>query len=321
MTSRRDQHAEQSGADMPDIHAWLLPMRAYLLSMRDQTLPARRVAIADSRAAYEAEPGEAAHAKQLRLLQLIGDCLQPVEDVGVLATAIMDGIPGLPFYVRATVHDLTAVHDFFDNVAGNPDEYFLRLAALRLGDVDVHRGFEFRPPLEEADEEAIAAAYASTAGLLCEHLTRLARAFRSLYGYFIAFKHGALVANPDDVTLVDDRTEVISTMGVWARRSKGVAWAGHHSSTHDEVAEHVLGIGHLALDMLDYLVATRVKIFDAMQIEKDGTVTVSPISGIPWQFWMRPSEVGQAHLDRLRERLGVHLVDVSAEDDLIPVAE
>jgi len=129
---------------MPDSETWLLPQRAYLLSMRDQTLPARRAAIADSRAAFGADT-EDEHVRQLRLLHLIGDCMQPVEDAGVLATAIMDGIPGLPFYVRATVHDMSAVNGFFEHVADQPDEYLLRLAALRLGDVEIHRTFKFEP--------------------------------------------------------------------------------------------------------------------------------------------------------------------------------
>jgi len=132
----------------------------------------------------------------------------------------------------------------------------------------------------------------------------------------MAFKHGALVANPQDVTLMRDRHDVISRMGVWARRTKRVDWGGHHSVAHAAMAQHVLGVGGLALDVLDYLVATRLEIFDFLRIEDDGTVTPLPINAIPWQFWMRPSDVGEANLHRLRERLGVELLSVPATAEI-----
>ena len=307
--------ANPAAMELPDRETWLLPQRAYSLSMRDQALPARRAAIEDSMAAFLAADGDE-HMTQLKLLQLVGDCLQPVEDVGVMAVAITSGLPGLPFYVRATVYDMKAVNAFFDELAEQDDDYFLRLAALRFDGTDIYSLFDFRPPLQSEDVQAISAAYAATAKLLREHLTFLAKAFRNLYGYFMAFKHGALVMNPRDVKMMRDRQEVVARMGVWARRTKGLEAGGYHAMEHKDFATQVRGVGGLALDMLDYLIDTRLEIFDFLQFEDDGRVTTRQLNAIPWQFWMRSGDVGQENITRLRDRLHVDLLDVPAEPSL-----
>jgi hypothetical protein len=198
---------------MPDAQTWLLPMKAYLLSMREQAMPGRQAAIDDSKDALDTFERDE-HTVQLRLLQLFGDCMQPVEDVAVLADAIMNPLEGLPFYVPATIFDPSAVNRFFEEVPGRDDNYFLRLAGLRLGELDVYRLFDIQPPLEPDDHTAIAAAYSATAKGLREQLTYLARVWREWQGYFLAFKHGALVANPSFVTLVEDRREMFAHMVV-----------------------------------------------------------------------------------------------------------
>jgi hypothetical protein len=156
--------------EMPDPQTWLLPSRAYLLSMRDQALPSRRAAIADSKGAFE-DSSESEHNYQLKLLQVFGDAMQPVEDVAVLADAIMNPLEGLPFHVPATIYDPVAVNDFYEHALGADDDYLLRLAGLRFGGIDVYQMFEFTPSLEPGDHGAIGAAYAATAKLLREHLT------------------------------------------------------------------------------------------------------------------------------------------------------
>jgi len=57
-----------------------------MLGFRDQTLPARRCALADSGEAFATIDGEG-HDAQLAVLEVIGDSLQIVEDVGVMADA------------------------------------------------------------------------------------------------------------------------------------------------------------------------------------------------------------------------------------------
>lgn len=280
--------------------------------MRDQSLAARRAAIEDSTAAFLAG-GNDEHINQLRLLQLVGDCLQPVEDVGVMSVAIMSGLPGLPFYVRATVYDMDAVNEFFSQIGGQEDDYFLRLAALRFGSDDIYRIFAFSPSLEPEDIQAINAAYAATAKLLREHLTSLGRSFRNFHGYFMAFKHGAIVMNPNDVKLVRERKEVVARMAVWARRAKRLDSGGYHMAEHKIIAERMRSIGGLALDVLDYLITTRLEIFDFLRFEDNGTLTPLPLTTIPWQFWMRAGDVGEQHLNRLRDRLRVDLLDIPAE--------
>jgi hypothetical protein len=293
---------------MPDPETWLLPSRAYLLSMREQALPARRAAIEDSVASFGAGADEELTI-QVRLLQLLGDAVQPVEDVAVLADAIMDPLEGLPFYVSATIFDPSATTEFFEQVPTRDDDYFLRLAGLRFAGMDIYRLFEFQPPLEPEDHAAIAAAYAATAKLLREHLSRLARAWMDWQTYFLAFKHGALVANPNYVALTEDRSDVEAQMVVWKQRSDDVDVGAAYDFAHEQMASNVVAVGNLALDAMDYIVATRLALFDHVRFEDDGSVTPLPMRSIPWQFWMRTDDVGEENLARLRDRLRVHLMD------------
>ena len=140
--------------DFPDLKTFVLPSRAYLLSYRDQTLPARRAALADARSYFD-EVGQAGdHESQLALLGLVGEALQVVEDVGVLANALTAGIPGLSFYVRATAYEPKNVNNFFAQAKKRDQEYYLQLAALRFGGTSITDQFHFTPSLEPADEEA-----------------------------------------------------------------------------------------------------------------------------------------------------------------------
>src|SRR3954466_12097692 len=92
-------------ADFPDPYEVLLPSRAYLWSFRDQTLPAREAALNDAEAHYrEVAEAEDIGRRDMALLGLIADAMQPVEDVGYFGKAYESGFGGVPFYVTATVY-------------------------------------------------------------------------------------------------------------------------------------------------------------------------------------------------------------------------
>jgi hypothetical protein len=76
---------------------------------------------------------------------VIGDALQVVEDVGVLANAFMTGIPGLSFYVKATAYDPSNVNNFYAQAHKRDHDYYLRLAALRFAGTSVTQQFHFEP--------------------------------------------------------------------------------------------------------------------------------------------------------------------------------
>jgi hypothetical protein len=296
---------------MPDLRTFILPQRAFLHSYRDQALPARRAALRSSRERFHAvaEP-DTGHEAQLALLGLAGDAMQPIEDVGTMAGAIMDGFQGLPFYVRATTYEARQVNNFFAQLHKRAPDYFLRLCAFRLGDVSLHQLFGFEPPLTDEELSAFDNAERATAALLAEHLERMAEAWERYRRIFHAYKHASLVANPDDVDLLDEHGDVIEGLSVWARSKSDSTIGGHAAAPFASVAQDLSEMGELAIDAVAYLIDTRLSSFDFIDISADGSVRPKGAKGVPWEFWMRESDMSAHDLDLLA-RLGVVLAKAS----------
>lgn len=128
---------------MPDARTFILPQRAYLLSLRDAAIPARRLALEDAHAAVDELDDDV--DRRVAVLGVLGEALQAVEDVAIVASATKAGLPGLPFYVAATAYDPSLAEKFFDKLHKRDEDWFLALAAQRLGGRYVHEGFAFRP--------------------------------------------------------------------------------------------------------------------------------------------------------------------------------
>jgi hypothetical protein len=93
-------------ADVPDHWTVLLPSRAYLLSVRDQTLPSRRFALEDAAQHYALAAADSdLGVRDMALLGIIGEALQVIEDIAYFATAFSAPIPGLAHYVSATIYN------------------------------------------------------------------------------------------------------------------------------------------------------------------------------------------------------------------------
>jgi hypothetical protein len=296
---------------VPDLRTFILPQRAFLHSYRDQALPARRAALRSSRERFHAvEEPDTGHEAQLALLGLVGDAMQPIEDVGTMAGAIMDGFQGLPFYVRATTYEARQVNNFFAQLHKRAPDYFLRLCAFRLGDVSLHQLFRFEPPLTDEELSAFDNAERATAALLAEHLERMAEAWERYRRIFHAYKHASLVANPDDVDLLDEHGDVIEGLSVWARNRSDSTIGGHAAAPFASVAQDLSEMGELAIDAVAYLIDTRLSSFDFIDISADGSVRPKGAKGVPWEFWMRESDMSAHDLDLLA-RLGVVLAKAS----------
>jgi hypothetical protein len=289
--------------DLPDLRTFLLPSRAYMLSFRDQALPSRRAAIDDARSYFEEFGDDEGHRAQLALLGLIGEALQVVEDVGVMGHAFMTGIPGLSFYVAATAYDPSNVNNFYAQIHKRDDDYFLRFAALKFAGVSVTDTFTFDPPLDDATREAIAAAEHATALLLRHVLLRLAQNWEDYRQLFHAFKHGALIANPEDVHLMRDRDEVVARMAVWRRRREQAELGTHTSVPLAQLAAHTGRVAALALDTARYIADTRLRVYDWIRFTEDGGVEQVGSASPPWSFWFRGRDIDDGHIRQLEERL------------------
>jgi hypothetical protein len=291
--------------DFPDMQTFVLPSRAYLKSFEEQTVPARRAALEDSRAHFDAAAGEG-HDAQLALLGVIGDALQVVEDVGVMANALTTGYEGLSFYVMATVYESSHVNNFYSQIHRRDHDYFLQLAALRLGGRSIHEGLEFDPPLDADDEAAVEAAEHATARLLAHNLGHLAKAWETYRQFFHAYKHGALIANPEDVQLMRDRTDVVARTAVWRRRRDQPEVGANFSLPLTELAAHATDVGELALDVANYIADTRNVIFAWMRFTEDGRIeNPGRIHTVPWNFWLRRGDIHEDALAHLEGRFGI----------------
>jgi hypothetical protein len=54
-----------------------------------------------------------------------------------------------------------------------------------------------------------------------------------------AYKHGLLMANPEDVTLLDDAGAEVDGIVVWQRRRTGAEGYGHIPPPFDEMADYL----------------------------------------------------------------------------------
>jgi hypothetical protein len=291
--------------EMPSVEEFLLPQRAYLLSYRDQALPARRVALDDARARFD-ETGldEARHTRQLQLLGVIGEALQVVEDVGTIGSAMMVGLPGLPFYVSATVYRSADVNNFFSGIHKRDSAYFLRLCGYRFEGFEMAEFFAFEPAFSEAEIGAFAAAEEASGKLVAEHLVTLAREWEHYRRFFHAYKHGALLANPDDMQLVeeDEAETELGGLIAWRRRAPAADIGSHSLTPLGQIADHAESVGRLALDMVKFIIDTRLGIFEGVEFTDDGSVSPRPMNASPWQFWMRRSDVSQQTIRLLAAR-------------------
>src|SRR5689334_3561102 len=119
--------------DFPDPYEALLPSRAYLMSFRDQTLAAREAGLDDAEAHYrEVAETEGIGRRDMALLGLVADAMQPVEDVGYLGKAYESGFAGVPFYVTATVYDARTPNNFYSSLKNWPADRLKVLLGLSI---------------------------------------------------------------------------------------------------------------------------------------------------------------------------------------------
>lgn len=292
---------------MPDPQTFLLPARAYLLSMRDQNIPLRRVALEDSKAHYDEVADTGGHAEHIALVALLGEMLGIVEDVAALANSFYTAPEGTAFFAALTRYDDRAINNFLSSLKNRPSEDFLRLLGLRLGDLSLEDAFIVEPPFTEEERAAIAEAHAATAALVAQHLSNLAADWAKYRRFGHAFRHGLLVPSPADVQLVADQEEedVVEGVVVWMRRKESATGFGHIPPPFAGTAEYVVAAGNTALDVLEHLVDSRLRIFDLIDLTPDGSWSLKPLSTTPWCWWISKGDLSERSLQLLRTRFGI----------------
>jgi hypothetical protein len=109
----------------------LLPTTAFLLSVRDQTLPARRAALDDSVDHYSTARSSDDEAwRDMALLGVVGDALI-IEDVAALGSAFeRPRFPGRPVYVSLLAYSDRTATNFYGSIKNWPDERLRVLASF-----------------------------------------------------------------------------------------------------------------------------------------------------------------------------------------------
>lgn len=298
---------------LPDHWTVILPSRAYLLSVRDQTLQSRRFALDDAVAHYHAAAaGDNAGLRDMALLGIIGEALQVIEDIGYFATAYTTPVPGLAHYVSATIFNDRTPNNFYSSLKNRTREQLKVLAGLWVLDqltnsmLPLHEAIGVNEQIDDEDRAALLEAENATIKLLRPYLLVLADAWEQYRRYFHAFKHGGLVISRDDFQLVDDGgDEIEPSIQVWLRHGRdGTAW-GDTQLQPDQVAEQVSRTGVLALDIFDYLVDARLASVDLIEFNEDGSIRALRQPSALWTFWFHEQQVSERTKQRLRERFGI----------------
>lgn len=302
-----------TGSGFPDPWQILLPSRAYLLSVREQTLPARRLAFDDAVAHFmEAADGPDAGVRDMALLGLIGDALQVVEDIGYFATAYSKPIPGIAHYVSATIFNDRTPNNFYSSLKKRTTEELKVIAGLWLLDASsgvtlpIHDALQLGDQLDGDDRAALLEAEDATIKLLRPFLLQLAHAWEVYRRYFHAFKHGGLIISRDDFQLVDDAgADEETSLQIWLTRGgEGSAW-GDTELTPTEVADQVRRTGVLALDIFEYLLDARLGSVELIEFGDDGSVHALRRPSSLWTFWFHETQVSERTRARLRKRFGI----------------
>jgi hypothetical protein len=298
----------------PDAQLVLLPSRAYLMSMRDQTLPTRKAALGDAYEHFQeaAEHGDATY-RDMALLGVIAEAMQILEDVAYIGTAYESPLGGVAHYVTATVYSATGPNTFYTSIKNWPDERIKVLACLWVRNPETQEVvpmadvFGVTRSLDPKDRAALSAAEDATVKFLRPLLNQLGRAWQQFGSYHHAFKHGGLAISRDDFEILDeDGTTKIPSINVWLRRKATETGKGDTNLTAGQVAEEVWHNARWGLRIARYLIDSRLRSFEALVFSSHGELIEAKSSVIPWEFWVHAIDITPDVHNRL-ERLGVHL--------------
>lgn len=289
---------------MPDPQTFLLPARAYLLSMRDQNLPLRRAAFDDAASHYRETSIGGGHRQHIALVALAGEALQILEDLAAYADSILSTPEGTAFFAALTRYDVHRTNNFYAQINKRSVDYYLTLLGMRFGHFVLEDACVIDPPLSDEERAAIDDANTATAELVRKHFVNLAEDWRKLRPFSNAYKHGLLVANPEDVVLVDDHDDGVTIDGivVWQRRRPGAEPYGHIPTPFDDMADYLSAVADVALDVIEHLVESRVRFFELVDFRSDGTWTPGTLKGAPWQWWFDRNDLSEEAREQLSRR-------------------
>ena len=286
-----------------------LPSRAFFSSWRDQTLPARRAALAESRAYFEEVADDPdTTGRDLALAALIADAIQPHEDLAHLGRAWDEPFGGLAIYVRATTYSGRTATNFWNGIVRRDDTELKIFAGIWGRDPQTQAPVSMIPAEMESElgasgREAVAAAEAATVTALRRQLSVLGGDWLQFSPYYNAFKHGGLVVNRTDIRAVADEVEAVDeetplhdpSIAVWVMRGGETSGLADFNLTREQLARTVTSSGQLALRMLERFIESRSAIFEALDLAPDGSVAELGELTLPFTVWLNEAELSEEH--------------------------
>lgn len=215
---------------------------------------------------------------------------------------------GIATYVRATAYWRHTATNFWQEIPQWDDDRLDVFAGFAGRDHDKNEVVPLLDVLEirdRATEEQLAAldaAAEATRARLRRLLGTLAADWKQFSAYFLAYKHGGLALHRDDFAFVDDDVEEVSdetprrevSIAVW-RRGQREDIHGDSNLNPDAVARYVAGAGRLTIDLIDAFVASRLAIFEALELTAEGELVGLHPMQVPWTIWLRQQDLAEEH--------------------------
>jgi len=321
-------------SDIPSLETVVLPSRAVLRSWRDQTVPAREAALAEAvdlydEAVQDGDPG----FRDMALLGVIADAVQPLEDLAYLASSWDAPLRGFATYVRATTYSDRIPTNFWQEITKWPDPRLDVLAGFAVRDANtgaissILELTGFQADLSEHQLAVLDRAQAVSRDRLRSWLSTLAKDWAQFAPYFRAFKHGGLALNRNDVTFVadavtdvrDQADRLVPSIAVWRRRGRASEVQADENLDSTTTVAAASGSGRLAIDLIVGVLASRLAVIESVNIRADGTVAgLEPELQFPWSVWLAGDDLTRADWEQLGAGPRIRWIDPPAEIDESP---
>jgi hypothetical protein len=147
--------------------------------------------------------------------------------------------------------------------------------------------------------EVLGVARHATISRLRLMLGALAKDWRQYSPYFLAFKHGGLAANREDLAWVDDDVDAVDettptrepSIAIWRRGRSELEAFGDFNLLPAEIVDQASRAGRLCRRLVDAFAESRVRIFDALELDENGEVVAFHPTHVPWTYWLRPADL------------------------------
>lgn len=284
------------------------------MSWRDQTIPARLVALEDSEAHQrELRSDEDVDPRLLDMatLAVIGEAMQPLEDLAYLATAWDSPYGGIATYIRATTWRRFTPTNFWQEVATWNDDRLAVFAGFagrdsRSGKTEhlVEHWDEAGLDFGDGVRDALSAAQDATFTRLRRLLAELGRDWKQFSPFFLAYKHGGLAINRQDVSFVEDDVEAITdetaryhpSIAVWTRARRKQELQADFNVATEKLVSYAASGGRIAVDLCDAFLDSRLASIETLAFSDQGElVGLRPTMQIPWTTWLRRQDLDDQH--------------------------